>query len=385
MPKAVAAWLSAGSGCADHTTLRLGGPAAGWSRATTEDELVDAVAGADAAGEPVLVLGGGSNLVVADEGFDGTVVRGRHPRHRADVEDDDPTCGGVMVTVAAGETWDDLVAHARSSAAGSGVEALSGIPGSVGATPIQNVGAYGQEVSQTIASVRVWDRALQRRPHLRRRRLRLRLPHQPVQGRPRPPRRARGDLPAPRRATSARPVRVRRAGPRPRRRARASARRSADVREAVLGAAPRQGHGARRRRPRHLERRVVLHQPGRRRPTPCPRAPRPGRSPTARVKTSAAWLIEHAGFGKGYGDGPVAPLDQAHAGADQPRAAPRTADLLALAREVRDGVERALRHPAGQRAGAGRLRALSAAQTPGARSRSRTGSVLPGRRRDAAR
>ena len=78
---------------------------------------------------------------------------------RTDVEDDGPTCGGVLVTVAAGEGWDDLVARAVERG-WVGVEALAGIPGSVGATPIQNVGAYGQEVAQTIASVRVWDRRL---------------------------------------------------------------------------------------------------------------------------------------------------------------------------------------------------------------------------------
>ena len=108
---------------------------------------------------PVLVLGGGSNLVVADAGFDGTVVEVATSGVRADVEGDDPTCGGVLVTVAAGESWDDLVARAVERG-WVGVEALAGIPGLVGATPIQNVGAYGQEVSQTIAQVRVWDRVL---------------------------------------------------------------------------------------------------------------------------------------------------------------------------------------------------------------------------------
>ena len=99
-----------------------------------------------------------SNVVVADEGFTGVVVEvattGIHP----DVEDG-VSCGGVLVRVAAGEVWDDLVATAVARG-WVGVEALSGIPGAVGATPIQNVGAYGQEVSQTIASVRVWDRVL---------------------------------------------------------------------------------------------------------------------------------------------------------------------------------------------------------------------------------
>ena len=115
---------------------------------------------ADQAGEPVLVLAGGSNVVVADEGFAGTVVEvATTGVHRPTTRSADPTCGGVLVTVAAGESWDALVARAVDSG-WVGVEALSGIPGSVGATPIQNVGAYGQEVSQTLASVRVWDRRL---------------------------------------------------------------------------------------------------------------------------------------------------------------------------------------------------------------------------------
>ena len=139
---------------------------------------------ADDAGEPVLVLGGGSNLVVADDGFAGTVVevatRGVADRRRATA----PPAAASMVTVAAGEDWDDLVARAVERG-WVGIEALSGIPGSVGATPIQNVGAYGQEVSQTIAQVRVWDRKLQRRPHVRQRRLRLRLPA-PAGSRPTP-------------------------------------------------------------------------------------------------------------------------------------------------------------------------------------------------------
>ena len=96
----------------DHTTLRLGGPAGRWVEATTEQELVDAVSGADEAGEPLLLVAGGSNLVVADEGFAGTVVHVATTGVAADHEGDDPTCGGVLVTVAAGESWDDLVATA---------------------------------------------------------------------------------------------------------------------------------------------------------------------------------------------------------------------------------------------------------------------------------
>src|SRR3954452_10260283 len=109
----------------DHTTLRLGGPARAWVRATTEAELVAALSTVEG---PVLVLGGGSNLVVADAGFDGTVVEVATQGVRADVQDDDPTCGGVLVTVAAGEDWDGLVAQAVERG-WVGLEALAGIPG----------------------------------------------------------------------------------------------------------------------------------------------------------------------------------------------------------------------------------------------------------------
>ena len=144
----------------DHTTLRLGGPGREWVRATTEADLVAAVSEADAAGTPVLVLAGGSNLVVADAGFDGRVVQVATTGVRTDagdVDDVSPRCGGIEVTAAAGEDWDRFVATAVDHG-WAGVEALSGIPGAVGSTPIQNVGAYGQEVADTIASVRVWDR-----------------------------------------------------------------------------------------------------------------------------------------------------------------------------------------------------------------------------------
>jgi UDP-N-acetylmuramate dehydrogenase len=134
----------------DHTTLRLGGPACCFVSAVTEDDLIQAVRAADRLGEPVLILGGGSNLVVADEGFDGTVIQVATEGVRR--------CGEPgLVTVAAGEDWDAAVAW--TIAAGlAGLECLSGIPGLVGATPIQNVGAYGQEVAQTITAVRTYDR-----------------------------------------------------------------------------------------------------------------------------------------------------------------------------------------------------------------------------------
>ena len=139
---------------ADHTTIGLGGPARGFVPADTEAGLIEAVRAADSRGEPVLILGGGSNLVVADEGFDGTVIQvaTRGVGYGAEPG---------LVTVAAGEEWDAVVAG--TIAAGlAGLECLSGIPGLAGATPIQNVGAYGQEVAQVITEVRAYDRKEQK-------------------------------------------------------------------------------------------------------------------------------------------------------------------------------------------------------------------------------
>jgi len=139
---------------APMTTMRVGGPARRLVTAETADELVDAVRDADAAGDPCFVLGGGSNVVIADPGFAGTVVR--VATRGISVESAD-YCGGVTVRVAAGEPWDPFVEYAIAHG-WAGIEALSGIPGTVGATPVQNVGAYGQEVGQTVAQVRTWDR-----------------------------------------------------------------------------------------------------------------------------------------------------------------------------------------------------------------------------------
>ena len=145
---------TAGIPLAAFTTLGLGGPARRLVAAAAEAELVAAVRSADERGEPLLVLGGGSNLVIADEGFPGTVVRvaSRGVRH----ELQDP--GVVRLTVAAGEDWDTVVTQAIGDGL-AGLECLSGIPGLAGATPIQNVGAYGQEVAQTLVTVRAYDRA----------------------------------------------------------------------------------------------------------------------------------------------------------------------------------------------------------------------------------
>jgi UDP-N-acetylmuramate dehydrogenase len=136
-----------------YTTLGLGGPARRFAEPATGDELIAEVRAADQQGDPLLVLGGGSNLVVSDDGFDGTALRvatsGLTVRDQV---------GDTLVTAAAGESWEDLTARCAETEL-AGIECLAGIPGLVGATPIQNVGAYGQEVAETITTVRAFDRA----------------------------------------------------------------------------------------------------------------------------------------------------------------------------------------------------------------------------------
>ncbi|GAA1009660.1 UDP-N-acetylenolpyruvoylglucosamine reductase [Streptomyces sp. F-3] len=130
------------------TTFRLGGPATRLITATTDDEVIETVRRADADGTPLLLIGGGSNLVIGDKGFDGTALRIATRGFDLD---------GTTLELAAGEVWTDAVA--RTVEAGlAGIECLSGIPGSAGATPIQNVGAYGQEVSSTLTEVVAYDR-----------------------------------------------------------------------------------------------------------------------------------------------------------------------------------------------------------------------------------
>lgn len=137
---------------AEMTTLRVGGPARRVVDTQHVDDFVAAIRHADDAGEPLLVLGGGSNVLVADRGFDGVVVRDQ----RRDIVADDRG-DHVLVTAAAGVVWDDLVATAVTNG-WAGVSSLSGIPGSVGATPVQNVGAYGSELADVVVSLSAWDR-----------------------------------------------------------------------------------------------------------------------------------------------------------------------------------------------------------------------------------
>ncbi|MFL6001447.1 MAG: UDP-N-acetylmuramate dehydrogenase [Nocardioides sp.] len=317
-----------------HTSLRLGGAARRWVEATSEDEMIAAVGGADEKSEPLLVLAGGTNVVVADEGFPGTVVKVATRGLRSDVDDSgDPTCSGASVTVAAGERWDDVVAEAVERG-WIGIEALSGIPGSVGATPIQNVGAYGQEVAQTLARVRVWDRRLKgvrtfaaaecgfgyRTSRFKAdpgRHVVLDVTFQFRQGK----------LGAPvGYAELARTLGVSEGERAP----------LADVRAAVLGLRRSKGMvlddddhdtwstGSFFTNPVLAASDV---------PEGAPAWPQ-----ADGVKTSAAWLIEQAGFRKGYGAGRVR-LSTKHTLALTNRGDGTTTELLALAREIRDGVE----------------------------------------------
>jgi UDP-N-acetylmuramate dehydrogenase len=318
------------------TTLRLGGPAARLVEAADAAEIVDAVRAADAAGEPVLLVGGGSNLVVADEGWPGVAVllRSRGTGIRRDGD-------RAALTVQAGESWDDLVARAVADGL-SGVECLSGVPGLAGATPVQNVGAYGQEVAETITGVTVWDRARGERRELStvdcgfayRTSIFKNVERYVVLDvtfRLEP-----SELSAPvRYAELARTLGVE-AGERAK---------LADVREAVLGL--RRGKGMVLDAADHdtwsagsfftnpilstvdtaaFEARLG---PG----EAYPHWP----AADGATKLSAAWLIEHAGFAKGYRRGRVA-LSGRHTLALTNRGGADTAELLALAREVRDGV-----------------------------------------------
>ena len=326
---------------ADHTTLGLGGPARCYVRAGTDEDLIEAVRAADSRGEPVLILGGGSNLVVADEGFGGTVIqvatRGVHRN---------PETG--LVTVAAGEDWDAVVAW--TVAAGlAGLEYLSGIPGLAGATPIQNVGAYGQEVAETITAVRTYDRvagqtsiipngrcgfgyrtSVFKRDDARRHvvlSVTFRLAAQPV----------------------SRPVRY----------TELAAALGVAVGDQVAGTMARSAVLELRRGKGMVidagdpDTRSVgsffvnpvldgtalaaVEAAARARCGPDTRVPRFDAG-DGRVKVPAAWLIERAGFGKGYSPGDGARISSKHTLALINSGSATTAGLMALARQIRDGV-----------------------------------------------
>ena len=310
---------------ADLTTLRLGGPASRAVDAGTKDELVEAVGTADA---PVLIVGGGSNLVAADEGWPGLVVRVKTHGIKVKRAGD-----ALQVTVAAGETWDDFVALTVAEG-WSGLAAMSGVPGLAGATPVQNVGAYGSEVADSITALSVFDRqssevsdwspaqcgfgfrtsafkhtdrylvlavtfALNRSPDsvpVRYLELARRLGVEPGQTAP-----------------------------------------STHVRDVVLDLRRSKG--------------MVLDADDHDTwsvgsffvnpfvdaslaPPECPQW-----TVNERVKLSAAWLIENAGFHRGYGLPGRVSVSTKHALALTNRGGATTAELIDLAREIRDGVE----------------------------------------------
>lgn len=136
------------------TTLRVGGPARKIVHAHSEAELIEFVKAADSVKEPILILGGGSNLLISDAGFAGTVIRVESKGNALDYD----ACSGGMIEVSAGEDWDKFVEISIEKGFAD-LESLSGIPGTVGGAPIQNIGAYGHEVSETIARVKTYDRS----------------------------------------------------------------------------------------------------------------------------------------------------------------------------------------------------------------------------------
>ena len=136
-----------------HTTFKVGGPASEFFIAKDENEAIRLVSEADQKSIPVLILGGGSNILVADSGFDGRVIKMAMTGDSRAVDQ----CSGAMITVGAGRNWDDFVTECVDKGL-VGIESLSGIPGTVGAAPIQNIGAYGHDLSEVVARVRTFDR-----------------------------------------------------------------------------------------------------------------------------------------------------------------------------------------------------------------------------------
>jgi UDP-N-acetylmuramate dehydrogenase len=312
------------------TTLGLGGPAQRFVTAGTQDELVAAVRAADAVGEPLLVLAGGSNVVIADHGFPGVVV---HVATRGVARD------GEELRVQAGEPWDALVA--RTVAEGlQGFECLSGIPGSAGATPIQNVGAYGQDVAETVTSVRVLDRETGEIAELDAARCGFEYRHSIFKHRDRwvvlevafrmREQRESGPL---RYAELARALDVPVGAAAP----------LADVREAVLALRRGKGMVVDPADPDSVSAGSFFTNPiltpeefaalAARADAPPPAFP----EPDGRIKTSAAWLIQHAGFHRGDGNGHVG-ISGKHTLALVNRGGATTAELVALARTIAAGV-----------------------------------------------
>jgi UDP-N-acetylmuramate dehydrogenase len=327
------------------TTMRVGGSARRVVTAETANELVDAIREVDDADDPLLVVAGGSNLVISDEGFAGSVVR--IATRGITVESTDSY--GATVRVAAGEVWDDVVVRAVAEG-WSGIEALSGIPGCAGATPIQNVGAYGQEVAQAIASVRLWDRREQQVRTFANADCQFTYRHSLFKVEPRYV--VLDVVFQLRLATLSEPVAyadlARALGVEAGERVPLQ-----DAREAVLAQRLQRGMvldaadhdtwscGSFFTNPimstgsyAALQDRAQARLGFTDRPIRVPRFDTPDRQ----VKTSAAWLIDKAGFGKGYHMPGPAALSTKHVLAVTNRGCATAADIVALAREVRDGV-----------------------------------------------
>nr|WP_148256776.1 UDP-N-acetylmuramate dehydrogenase [Kribbella flavida] len=318
---------------AELTTLRIGGPADTLVEVTTEAELIETVRDADAAKQPVLLLSGGSNVVIGDEGFRGTVVKIATTGIRVDAD----ACSGAMVHVAAGEDWDAVVQRAIAEQ-WSGLESMSGIPGLTGSTPVQNVGAYGHEVAETIASVRVWDRTenavrtifaadcgfAYRTSRFKADPSRYVVLEVAFQLR-------LGDLSAP--VEYAELARV--LGVEPGARAPMT-----EVREAVLGLRRSKGMVLDDADPDTWSAGSFFTNPildaAAEVPAGAPQWPQPD----GRVKTSAAWLIEHAGISKGFAIGNAA-VSSKHTLALTNRGNATAKELLALAGHVRGQVSQA--------------------------------------------
>ncbi|WP_425560845.1 UDP-N-acetylmuramate dehydrogenase [Luedemannella helvata] len=318
------------------TTLRLGGVAHRVIPTASPEEIVEAIRAVDRAGEKMLLLGGGSNVVISDDGFPGTVVLLRSGGITRD---------GDSITVEAGHPWDDVVAYSVDSGL-AGIESLSGIPGAAGATPVQNVGAYGQEVAETITSVRVYDRAHDKVTDLRplacgfgyrtsRFKHNERYVVLAVTFRLTP---SESSTPI-RYAELARALDVPVGGRAP----------LAKVRETVLGLRARKGMVLDPTDPDTYSvgsffTNPVLDGPDyaalqRRADRAGGGAPPAWPGQDGEVKVSAAWLIEHAGFHKGYaGQHKGVSLSGKHTLALTNRGDGSTTALLGLAREVRDGV-----------------------------------------------
>ncbi|MCS0602936.1 UDP-N-acetylmuramate dehydrogenase [Streptomyces sp. LP11] len=323
------------------TTFRLGGPAARLVTAATDAEVIAAVREADESGTPLLVVGGGSNLVIGDKGFDGTALR---------IATRGVELRGTTLELAAGEVWSDAVA--RTVEAGlAGIECLAGIPGSAGATPIQNVGAYGQEVSATISEVVAYDRRTGETVTLDNADCDFSYRHSRFKADPERHVVLRVRFELEDAAGMSAPVRyaevARALGVEPGDRVPL-----ADARETVLKLRAGKGMvldpedhdtwsaGSFFTNPILTEEEFAAFHARVRERLGADAEPPGHPAGEGRRKTSAAWLIDKAGFTKGYGSGP-ARISTKHTLALTNRGGATTEDLLALAREVVVGVREA--------------------------------------------